>query len=81
MYSSGTVVLLNNMSMIVLADMHPDIYPFIICLKSITVLLSVIIPHHYVRFIVNTIAFSFDNICILFLPKHDRENGVYCGHS
>lgn len=25
MYSSGTVVLLNNMSMIVLADMHPDI--------------------------------------------------------
>lgn len=24
-YSSGTVVLLNNMSMIVLADMHPDI--------------------------------------------------------
>lgn len=25
MYSPGTVVLLNNMSMIVLADMHPDI--------------------------------------------------------
>lgn len=69
------------MSMIVLADMHPDISVHIICLKSITVLLSVIIPHHYVRFIVNTIAFSFDNICILFLPKHDRENGVYCGHS